>query len=527
MKNITRCLPIIISMSAALGMSSAAQAKDWTCAGTDFWDNAGCWSPAGLPATLDTAFITQSGASDVIVNYRNVVNPADVLDEIRLDATGAGIVRLEQTINSAISASNLFIGRDGTGEYLQTAGTSNFTNAFIASRSTASGRYDLGGSATALFTGLIVGNVGTGVFAQTGGTNTVADSLIIGAEAGGVGTYTLSGGTLTVGDIVSRVGVVDVGRWGTGSFTQEAGTVNTVYGDLFISRKAGPLGAPSTGTYTMNGGTLNADRIEVGVIPPVVSNTPNTYPNVHEASDGRFVQNGGDVNVSNGLIISNSGGALGRYELRGGSLTASSVLNNDRFEYSGGSLDGSIENHAILAFSGAGTRTVTGSVTNVGETTYTQSNVDLSPPVVVYQETKNGEVRLADGTTVSIGMDLTLGALGTLDLELGSSFFGFDDLTPWISVGGDASIAGILDLTDISGWSPINGDSWTLIRATTLSGLFDQVLFPVLPGWSWELIYGSDKILLTGQVSSVPVPAAVWLFGSGLLGLVGVARRRG
>jgi len=29
-----------------------------------------------------------------------------------------------------------------------------------------------------------------------------------------------------------------------------------------------------------------------------------------------------------------------------------------------------------------------------------------------------------------------------------------------------------------------------------------------------------------GQVSVVPVPAAVWLFGSGLIGLVGVARRK-
>jgi hypothetical protein len=27
-------------------------------------------------------------------------------------------------------------------------------------------------------------------------------------------------------------------------------------------------------------------------------------------------------------------------------------------------------------------------------------------------------------------------------------------------------------------------------------------------------------------VSSVPLPAAAWLFGSGLLGLVGIARRR-
>lgn len=30
----------------------------------------------------------------------------------------------------------------------------------------------------------------------------------------------------------------------------------------------------------------------------------------------------------------------------------------------------------------------------------------------------------------------------------------------------------------------------------------------------------------SGIISSVPIPSAVWLFGSGLLGLVGVARRR-
>jgi len=29
-----------------------------------------------------------------------------------------------------------------------------------------------------------------------------------------------------------------------------------------------------------------------------------------------------------------------------------------------------------------------------------------------------------------------------------------------------------------------------------------------------------------GDINAVPVPAAVWLFGSGFLGLVGVARRK-
>jgi hypothetical protein len=32
--------------------------------------------------------------------------------------------------------------------------------------------------------------------------------------------------------------------------------------------------------------------------------------------------------------------------------------------------------------------------------------------------------------------------------------------------------------------------------------------------------------LTYGAVSAVPVPAAIWLFGSGLIGLVGVARRK-
>jgi hypothetical protein len=36
----------------------------------------------------------------------------------------------------------------------------------------------------------------------------------------------------------------------------------------------------------------------------------------------------------------------------------------------------------------------------------------------------------------------------------------------------------------------------------------------------------SYSLNLVGTVGAVPVPAAVWLFGSGLLGLVGVARRR-
>lgn len=42
----------------------------------------------------------------------------------------------------------------------------------------------------------------------------------------------------------------------------------------------------------------------------------------------------------------------------------------------------------------------------------------------------------------------------------------------------------------------------------------------------YPLIGTINYVNVTGYTSTVPVPTAVWLFGSGLLGLIGVARRK-
>ena len=39
-------------------------------------------------------------------------------------------------------------------------------------------------------------------------------------------------------------------------------------------------------------------------------------------------------------------------------------------------------------------------------------------------------------------------------------------------------------------------------------------------------IAGSNMIAVVGSPAPIPVPAAIWLFGSGLIGLVGIARRK-
>jgi len=49
-------------------------------------------------------------------------------------------------------------------------------------------------------------------------------------------------------------------------------------------------------------------------------------------------------------------------------------------------------------------------------------------------------------------------------------------------------------------------------------------------GDQYQYIYGENAytmVVRTGQISAVPVPAAAWLFGTSLLGLTGLVRKRG
>ena len=90
---------------------------------------------------------------------------------------------------------------------------------------------------------------------------------------------------------------------------------------------------------------------------------------------------------------------------------------------------------------------------------------------------------------------------------------------------------------DGANWTATNeaGDSIDLgatagfnIAADSGSGFVGgDPLAPPLGPNTWGIGFGSDEqALVAVDLTAVPVPAAVWLFGSGLLGLVGVARRK-
>lgn len=107
-------------------------------------------------------------------------------------------------------------------------------------------------------------------------------------------------------------------------------------------------------------------------------------------------------------------------------------------------------------------------------------------------------------------------------LEVGDTISGTNLIRNGIVVKDVESVTPFSDsfqnANNLQGYAPI--------AATSNSrGLGDETPFP---GVVAHIDIGSGNSLhVTGySVSAVPVPAAVWLFGSGLLGLIGVARRK-
>lgn len=182
-----------------------------------------------------------------------------------------------------------------------------------------------------------------------------------------------------------------------------------------------------------------------------------------------------------------------------------------------------------------------GNVTNVASGTWFGMDTDGNLKIAGTEKTP---VFTTGGGALVVG---TTQAAGTFDTW---SFFGQPG-TDKTTVAVSGSTSGGLNL---SGWTvfwgggdiPMTGGSWTPGNAAALgaptSGYSDG-----LGIFNWDGVYGHSfevwytatvpsgasccvgvKYLLhmAGTVQAVPVPAAAWLFGSGLLGLVGIARRK-
>ena len=283
-----------------------------------------------------------------------------------------------------------------------------------------------------------VGDSGAGAFNQSGGTNTVNGSLTLGVNAGGSGTYTLSG----TGQLTTSWNEV-VGASGTGTFTQSGGS-NNVY-QLYIANAAGGsgtynlrgtgvlygsneyVGYSSMGTFNHSAGANTAAELYLGYNGG--NGTYNltgtgaltgSYQYVGYSGAGTFNQSGGTNTASTALYLGYNSGSNGTYNLSGtGQLSALAEsigynsLANALFQQTGGV--NTVTNLSIgpggdYLLSG-GTLVVSGNFANQGIFDGGSSRAAI---------TANGLMDLTAGTWQNLGdTALTMGANSLLVIPAG------------------------------------------------------------------------------------------------------------
>lgn len=148
-----------------------------------------------------------------------------------------------------------------------------------------------------------------------------------------------------------------------------------------------------------------------------------------------------------------------------------------------------------------------------------------------------------DGTDV-VGTDIPIGALEVLGAPQGNGVYAVDAVLNFDTAANTISIFGTVDVLVGLPTELLTGsfDSFSFMddgTNQTFEGAGPDVKACALlceigvdPSTPFEFfgisIEGANGVVVSTDIvnTAVPVPAAVWLFGTGLLGLIGVARRR-
>ena len=154
------------------------------------------------------------------------------------------------------------------------------------------------------------------------------------------------------------------------------------------------------------------------------------------------------------------------------------------------------------------------------------------------------------GGTFALWADSVAGMSGTLDaagnmtfdatgrLGIAASFAGLIGIQPWnLDTSVDGDLTNTQDIWTTGSMTAnafgATGDitiGGVLVTGSDATGYSGQMIAAGNIGTDWGFFAGTQYTerydFNIVEVTAVPVPAAVWLFGSGLLGLVGVARRR-
>jgi hypothetical protein len=490
------------------------------------------WNGGALPGSGDTAYIVNGGTATVTTADPN-------FGSLSLgNALGAGTVQMTA---GSLSAEYQLIGDSGTGAFIQSGGSNTVNIGLcVGNNPGTSGTYNLNGGWLSVGSGgagmLDVGYYGTGTFTQSAGTIAISGTAYVGHVLGSSGTYSLSGGSLSV----LAGGALAVGWAGGGSFSQSGGTsapatlllgynlggsgTYSLYAGL-LSPQSLQIGCAGTGSFTQYGGTNTvAAYLGLGTGVPASSGSYTLVSGSLSASGfgaaldvglvgtGTFTQFGGGNTISGSLYIGHQSGSNGTYSLSGGSLSLSSgsmyvgYSGTGNFLQSGGS--STVSGTLYVGDGGTGTFTQSGGTNtvngalqlgnNTGNASYSLSNGQLSATT---------ETLITGAPTSTAVFTQTGGSNTTGFLNIGSS-------ASYTLTGGTLTATG-----PVMGPGPliVNGGncSWTANAGIA------QIIFASTPAISLSSTLGNSYQL--GQTTCVGQYGTASLAQSGGLQQAGTA----
>jgi T5SS/PEP-CTERM-associated repeat protein len=223
--------------------NGAAVTRTWIASDGN-WNEPTNWTPAGVPGNGDVASIElhDGAARTVIYDYSG---PAVTLNLLALDLNGgiAGATTLSMSDHN-LRATNEYVGYFGRGTVEQSGGTNSVDSTmYIGFNALSLGTYSLSGGALSIAGDQYVGYNGSGALNITGGSTATNSNGDLGLNGGSSGSAVVDG----AGSQWINNSVLAVGLFGSGSLSVTAGgKVTSVNGR--IGRETG-----ATGTVLVDG----------------------------------------------------------------------------------------------------------------------------------------------------------------------------------------------------------------------------------------------------------------------------------
>jgi len=500
------------------------------------------------------AWVVNEGTAGASLSFGNGITPISTL------TTGTSV-----TLNGAGATFSQIDGLTSNAGALTISGGGSFS---LASNSSNSGTLTVDSGTSSNFSAL---DVIAGRTLNNSGTITINSRAILNSHGSinGVGALNLAGGQLTI----YQGGSVSVGSSSnltgstlTGGFWDlQAGTGSA---SLSFGNGVDPISTLGSGAVvSLSGAGAQFAQLENSLTS--LTNSQLLIANGHVFIQSQVLANNGQLIAGSGGLIKNYGTVNNAYS---GGLLATSVggtfrnygtINDNSGYYSPSSNNGTLNNYGTLNSSGRfennGTLTNAGAfnVTALGVTgtgTFTQTAGITKVDGALFQAaiSISGGLLGGDGELNSTGGPVAIGPAATINPG-GSITNDPGDFTGSLAIGSidiegtlNIEIAGLLDFDtvtvfnditfnpgstiefDLDGWQPSAGDSLDFLFADTLTG-FGNITYSFLgldPNLDFDVLLTPTADLQLTFANAVPIPASLWLFGSGMLGLASLAKRK-